>query len=179
MKRGTLLAGTALMAGLTASVLMAYPSAVQAETANGFRPIVQKLAARFGVSESEVQQVFDENRAEQQAEMQKKFEARLDEAVAAGKLTQEQKSLILQKHAELQQQRQAEMESFKDLTPEQRREQMQVKRSEMEARRAELEAWAKEHGIDLSYLMMGGPRDFHENGMGGHHGFGKGSEVTQ
>jgi hypothetical protein len=66
--------------------------------------------------------------------MQTKYEERLTQDVTDGKITSEQKELILAKHKELE--------------------------------GATLEAWAKENGINSSYLMGGFGGGKH-GGMGG------------
>ena len=118
---------------------------VSAQSKEGLHDyIVQKLVERFGLNESEVQSVFDQVRDEHHAQMQTQLEERLQEAVDGGKITTEQKQLILDKHAQMQ----TTMESFKDMTPEERHEAMQMKHDE-------LEQWAEENGIDLEDLMLG------------------------
>src|SRR3989344_9089259 len=90
---------------------------VSAQSKEGLHDyIVQKLVERFGLNESEVQSVFDQVRDEHHAQMQTQLEERLQEAVDGGKITTVQKQLILDKYA----QRQTTMESFKDMTPEER-----------------------------------------------------------
>lgn len=72
--------------------------------------MMEALAAKLGKSTDEVQSAFNSVRDERQAQMQTEYEASLDEAVKNGELTEEKKQLILQKHAEIQALRQAEME---------------------------------------------------------------------
>lgn len=110
--------------------------------------IVARLAERLGVSEDEVKVVFDELRDEHQQEMEVRFEGRLDQAVADGKITEEQKQLILAKHEELRAQHQQEMEQMQGQTPEERRE-------AMEAHHQEMQQWANENEIDLGLLSAG------------------------
>ena len=126
----------------------------------GYPPIIEKLVERFGLNEEDVKAVFDETREEHKAQMQSRLEERLDEAVASGDITADQKQLILAKHEELKAEREANKESFQDMIPEQRRE---VK----EAKKAELESWAEQNGIDLQDFFGG-------RGFGKGHGFGKG-----
>ncbi len=117
--------------------------------------MVQRIAQKFNLSESEVQTVFDEAREEHQTEIKTRFEARLTTAVENGKITETQKQAILTKHDELMAEHEAEWEAVKNMTPEERR-------AHHETERAELETWAEEQGIDLSYLMPMGK-------MGGRH----------
>lgn len=129
--------------------------------------IVQKLVGRFNLNADEVQQVFDEAREERREEMQARFgergekmrvgfEERLNQAVSEGKITEEQKQALLAKKVETQ----TNFEELKDLSFEERKE-------NMEARRQEVQAWAEENGIDLSLVpvFFGGGR------RGGHGGF--------
>ncbi len=108
--------------------------------------LIQRLVEKFGLKTADVQAVFDTVRSEHQAQMQKDMAERYDELVQEGKLTEAQKYLITAKLAELNAQREAEKDTWKDLTPEERR-------AKMEARRSELEAWAKENGIDVQYVL--------------------------
>jgi hypothetical protein len=71
------------------------------------------------------------------------FEERLTQAVADGKITEEQKEKILDKHEEMQ----AKMESLKDLEPEERKAQMQTLHEE-------LKKWAEENNIDFPFFGM-------------------------
>ncbi|OGV95785.1 hypothetical protein A2W24_03925 [Microgenomates group bacterium RBG_16_45_19] len=93
--------------------------------------------------------VMAEGWGNSQAERQAEYEAYLDEAVTAGKLTVDQEQLILQKHTELQAQREAE-------------------RQVRQQQRQELEAWAEANGIETQYLFgMGGEGFGHGPGRGG------------
>jgi len=141
--------------------------------------LVQKIAETFGKSEEEVQAIFDANRDERRAQMETNFEARLDEAVAQGEITEAQKSLILEKHAEMEAERDTFRDEHQDLTLEER----QALREE---KQAEIEAWAEANSIDLNYLM--GPamgREGRGQGNGMHTGQGRmgrgqfGSQVAQ
>jgi hypothetical protein len=128
----------------------------------GSQTLAQKIALKFGLNQSDVQAVFDQNRADHQATMQQRFEDRLTQAVSDGKLTDDQKTEILDKMKELESQRQSDWSQLKDMTPGQRR-------TAMESKRTDLENWAKDNGIDPQYLM------FHmrmDKGMGG--GMGEG-----
>lgn len=112
-----------------------------AQDSGNYPPVIQKLAEKFGVSADEVQSVFEEVRAEHQAEMLTNFEERLDNAVQEGKITAEQKQLILDKHEEMQ----AKMDALRDLDPEQAREQMKALHEQMQT-------WAEENGIDFPFV---------------------------
>jgi hypothetical protein len=114
--------------------------------------IIQKLATKFGLNETDVEAVFKEARVEKQAQMQAKLEDRLSKIVSEGKVTEAQKQAILAKHQELRDKRQAMMDETEKLTPEQRRERLKTEKEE-------LETWAKDNGIELRYFF-GGPGDF-------------------
>lgn len=125
----------------------------QSET-GGYQSIVQRLAEKFNLNESEVQAVFDEVHAEHQAQMQEMFEARLGEAVANGDLTEDQKNAILDKKEEMI----AFRDSLRDLSPEERKAAFDEKRSE-------LKTWAEEQGIDLNLFHLDGPHGHHHGGF--------------
>lgn len=122
--------------------------------------IVQKISEKFGLNKDEVQKVFDEEHAARHAEMQAKMEERLKTLVSEGKITEAQKQLIIAKQKELQTEREANRQNMQNLTPEQRK-------TEMESRKTELDAWAKENGIDTQYLFFGhGMKGFGRGPMG-------------
>lgn len=110
--------------------------------------IVQKIAEKFGLNQNDVQAVFDQVRQERQAERESKFEVKLSQAVTDGKITEEQKNLILNKHEELQSQREQNKEEWMSLSPEERK-------TQMEQRRTQLQNWAEQNGIDINYLFSG------------------------
>ena len=121
----------------------------------------QELAQKLGIDENKVQTAFDEIRREHQQEMQAQFTERLNQAVTDGRLTQDQKNLILQKHEELQTERQTEREQVQNMSREERRE-------FMETRHEEMQAWGEANGIDLQYVM--GQVGERERGPGMHGG---------
>ncbi len=122
--------------------------------------IVQKIADKFGLNKDEVQKVFDEEHTARQAEMETKNAQRLDTLVSEGKITEAQKTLIINKQKELREKHQANRGNFEGKTPEEMI-------TQMEAERIALEAWAKENGITTEYLTgnkfmkIGGPRRGH------------------
>lgn len=134
------------------ALLMGTTSVFAEDSTTTQQSLVQKIAARFSLKESDVQAVFDESRAERQAarqaEMKAILDTRLNEAIANGKITEQQKQLILAKHAEMQQQHEADRSDWQTKTPEE-------KRAAMETRRTELETWATQNGIDFSYIAGG------------------------
>ena len=78
--------------------------------------------------------------------MQANYDAYLSQLVKDGKLTEAQKQLIVTKRAELDSARKTQFESSKNLTPEERK-------TQMEKEKTTLQAWAKENGIEIQYLM--------------------------
>src|SRR3989344_1310095 len=76
-------------------------SYVSAQETGNYPPIVQKIAEKFGLNESDVQAVFDEERDERHAEMQARWKERLDDLVNEGKITSKQKQALIDKHEEM------------------------------------------------------------------------------
>lgn len=114
--------------------------------------LTQKLAERFNLNQGDVEDVFSQHRNERQNQRQINFEERLSQAVSSGKLTEEQKNLILKKKNELQSQR----ELFKDLSSDERREKIKGHREEMKK-------WAEENDINMEEFMFMGKK----GGFGG------------
>lgn len=140
---------TLAAAGATTLILVSssptqafWPFGQNNETDSGFHPVIQKIIDRFGLNQDEVQVVLDEAKEEHRAEMEQKKEEYLNQAVADGTITEEQKQLLQQKHEEMQ----ANREAWRNLSREERREQMQAHHEEMQS-------WAEENGIDLEELM--------------------------
>lgn len=155
----TSLAVTILSVGVLTS------SQVFAQTTdNPTSSLVQKIADKFGLHKSDVQAVFDQDKSDRKANMEKKSEERLDQAVKDGKITEEQKQLIISKQKELQTTRQTQMQSMQGKSQDEIKAAMEANKSTMEAERKSLEDWAKQNGIDMQYLMGGF----------GHGGFGMG-----
>lgn len=115
-----------------------------AEDTNTYPPLVQKLAERFGLNQSDVQSVFDEERADHHAQMQQNINDRLSQAVADGVLTEDQKNALIQKFEE--------------------------KQNEREQNHEEMQTWLKDQGIDMSKL--GSYIGFGGHGMGHWHMMG-------
>ncbi len=121
-------------------------SVVKADTESGLGarfPFVQDLAERLGVSEDEVNTAVEDMRGQHRVEMQERQEEGLDEAVADGVITAEQRQMLLDHHAEME--------------------------AEREQRRAEREEWREQSGIDFEALRdYGGGCGM--GGKGGGHG---------
>lgn len=142
--------------GLAATTLLIFGATnIQAQdTSDNYPPIVQKIAEKFGLKESEVQVVFDQQRIAHHEEMQVKFEARLASLVTNGTLTQVQKEAILAKHKEMQEKREENKDKVKDMSKEERK-------AFFESQKKELEAWADQNNIDLKVIPFFG----HMKGM--------------
>ncbi len=132
------------MSGLTimgVTLLGTTVAYAQESGSNGNPSIIQKIAQKFGLNEADVKSVFDQNRADKKAQMETKFEARLDQLVKDGKITDAQKQLIIAKRKEISGQTQTGRKGLTD--------------------------WATINGIDLKYLMGGmGMRGGFGRGMG-------------
>lgn len=124
--------------------------------------LAQKIANRFGLNKDEVQAVFEQDRQERHAEMEKAYQDYLTKEVSEGNITESQKQLILEKRAELEAKREATMESFKNMSDEERK-------AAMESERASLEAWAKENNVDLKYLGFFHVKAMKAKGIPGDH----------
>jgi ribosomal protein S16 len=154
VKKSLLVGGVLGTVGLSSLAGIGAVSA--ASNSNGRSNLVDKIASTFSLNKDDVQKVFDEERAEHQAERKAKVSARLQKLVDKEAITTKQKTAIEAKLEEMRAKREAEHESMKDLTPTERK----AKRKQ---NKAEMEAWAKEQGIDLTKLkgiFMGhhGPR---------------------
>lgn len=124
-------------------------NAVSAETSGG--TLVEKIATRFNLNQEEVQAVFDEQHAEREVERASKLSERLQEKVADGTITEEQKTALEEKLAEMRKLHEANRDS-RLIRDEQREGHEQA--------REELESWAEENGIPLDDILPlgGGPR---------------------
>ena len=134
-------------------------SVASARDSGTYPSIVQKIAEKFNLNESDVQAVFDEEREEHYADMYAKWSERLDDLVNDGKITAEQKQAILDKHEEMHN----KMLEYQSLDPEERYE-------KMIGLHEEFKTWAEGQGIDLPLLGPFGHgfmRGFHKGYMMG------------
>ena len=138
------LAAVAAMVGVTTA--LARPTL--AEESGNFPTIIQKLVERFGLDQGEVEEVFERDREERHAQMQARYEERLNQAVEDGQITQEQKEAILAKREQMR----SECEVESGLSQEEREQ-------NREEHHEEMEAWAEQNGLEMSQLfgLMGGP----------------------
>lgn len=145
--------------GITLAGITGLGVASAASGGSGQDGIIDKLAARFNLNKDDVAAVFEETKAEHEAEHQQKLEDRLTQAVKDGKLTEEQKAKILAKLNELHENH----DNWKQQTFEERQ---QVKQQ----MRDQLKQWAKDNNIPLQYvLFMHGDHPSWQQGDAGHH----------
>lgn len=125
--------------------------------------LVNALSAKFNLNKSDVQQVFDEQKTKMEVDHEQSMKDKVAKLVTDGKITQTQADAINAKRAELEKTREANHDSFKSMTADQRK-------SAREKQKADLEAWAKQNNIDTQYLhlVVGGGRG--HGGPGGMHG---------
>ena len=142
-----------LTVGVIASGVLFKTADVFADDNGVYSDIVSRISQKFGLQESEVQAVFDSVRDEHKEEAKQHFEDNLTSLVSEGKITEDQKNALIQKHTEMETNR----EDLSDLSHEERHQ-------KMEQNRLEFENWAKEQGIDLSLI--------HPMKMGRGEGFG-------
>ncbi len=162
MKKNLLVAAAIASVGFTAAVPLASTLTAHAATNNtGSSSIVDKISSTFKLNKTDVQKVFDEEHAARQTERTQTIKDKLAADVKAGKITQAQADKITAKIAEMQAVRKANHDSMKDKTQAERK-------AAMDTKKAELDAWAKNNGIDASYLMMGHGGRGGPEGRGGH-----------
>jgi phenylpyruvate tautomerase PptA (4-oxalocrotonate tautomerase family) len=156
------------MTGLGLAASIAVPAFAATPTAGTTfndpqQTLIQALIKRFSLNETDLKTFFQEQRAQHESQGAERVVERLTAQVAAGKLTEAQKSAIIAKIAEAK----AKHEEARKLTPEECRKLM-------EAYRTELEAWVTAQGLDRSYvpLIMG-----NQGGRGGHGGSGMGGQM--
>ena len=106
----------------------------------------ERLAQRFNLNPDEVKTFLREDRAQME-------EQKMNKMVENGRITEEQKEMILDKKEEMRE----EFEALKDLEPEENKERIRELKQEYKE-------WAEENEIPLGFL---GRRGFHK-------GFGKG-----
>jgi hypothetical protein len=137
------MASTVALSGVAGTGLVSAATSGDSSSQSSVASLADAIATKFNLSKSDVQLVIDQNRSEHQAERQKKFEARLEQAVKDGKLTSAQKDEVLAKEQELK----SYMDSIKDKTPQERRQLMKTKLDE-------LKTWADQNNIAKEYLPL-------------------------
>lgn len=154
-----MLAVSVFLFGAIALGAFSFIGSASADDSPSRTSLIERLVATFNLKTSDVESVFAEHREERQKKKQAHFEARLSEAVTKGTLTEEQKSLILAKHTELQEKRDALRDTWKNMTREERH-------TAMEQHRTELDAWMKANHIPDGIFGLG--MGMGKMGRGGH-----------
>lgn len=152
MKANSKLASVAIVSAIAGATFLG-ANAVSAQGDN--QTLVERLADRFSVSESEVQEVFDEFREEKQTEHKAEHDEHLTSLVEDGTLSEEQRQELEAFHQE----RKALREELR--TQNLSREEM---REAMEGLRDEVEAWAESKGIELENLRPNSEDRPHRHG---------------
>jgi hypothetical protein len=105
--------------------------------------LIQTIAQKFGLSQDDVQKTVDDYRSSNRADRQANQDAKLDQAVTDGVITDNQKNLIISKRSEI--------------------------RATEQKNRDEMQKWMSDNGIDHSKLQtyMGNGAGGHSGrGMG-------------
>ena len=102
--------------------------------------IITNLAKKFNLNVSDVQQVFQDTRTQQQND-------RLSQLVTDGKITEAQKQLIIDKRTEIES-KVADINN-KQMTATERADAIQTLRDD-------LKKWSSDNKIDERYVMLGG-----------------------
>lgn len=131
-----------------AIVGVVYANSNTAGSNNLMNNLVNAIAQKFNLNVNDVQQVFDEQKAQMDVQREQKkeqeFTSRLSQAVADGKLTQEQANKISAKRAEIE----AQKTSLESKTPEETR-------TAMKEQLNSLKQWATDNNIPQEYLFFG------------------------
>ena len=110
----------------------------------GGTSIVDKLATKFNLDKSDVQAVFDEDRAAHEAQMEADQRQRLADAVTAGKLTQAQADHITSVMNEV--------EALHGTDP---RDETDSVIMQVKTKVHDLHQWATDNNVDAEYVMGG------------------------
>jgi hypothetical protein len=118
-----------------------------------YPPIVQKIADKFHLKPADVQQVFKDDRAAHEKEMQTKLNDKLEQAVKDGKLTEDQKTKLIAELDKLHTERQADRQADRA-----------ERRADRQDFKTTLDQWAKDNGItnlsDILPTPAGHPGNF-------------------
>lgn len=163
MKKQLAIAGVAAAIGISGiGAGVAHAATSTSTTTDPTSSLVDKIATKFNLNKSDVQQVFDQQKTEMQAQREQHIKDELAQLVKDGKLTQAQADAINAKRAEVQKAMEANRPTPGTApTAEQK--------AAREKQRTDLEAWAKSQGIDTQYLrfVMGHGPGGHGHGMRG------------
>lgn len=152
------------VAALALMAMLAYGvGQVKADEQFKNHPLVQFIAERFDLDEEEVLTAMEDFQEQRHEQVGVQFENRLTQAVLDGKLTEDQREMILQKHEEMRAEQESNWAALREMSADERRDEIMV-------RHEELKSWAEENGIDLSYFNMGIGRGSRMHGMSGEFG---------
>jgi len=127
---------------------------------NHMSSLVDAVATKFNLNRSDVQSVFDSERAKIETTREQSVKDEIAALVTSKKLSQAQADALNTKRTELQAQREANRTADQNKTEAERDTLRQT-------RKTEIDAWLKQQGIDqqYGYLLAGGG-----HGHGGMHG---------
>lgn len=153
----TMTAIAVAVVGLSATGVALTHAASNSTTTNPISSLVTAIAQKFNLNVADVQQVFDQQHQQMEAQAKTNYTAGLQQAVTEGKLTQDQMDKLLAKQQELESKREANKSTFQNLTETERRQKMQDEQTA-------LQQWATQNNIPMQYLHFG------FGGRHGHHG---------
>lgn len=142
----------AVSIAILASALPTFADNGQNNHTNG---LITALSQKFNLNYNDVLKVFTDFRVGMKTTMDQKFEAKLDKAVANGKITATQKAQILAKRAELI--------TFRASLEGKSKEEI---KTAVKAKMVELKQWIKDNNIPVNYLNMRGGLKWHMGGFG-------------
>ena len=153
-KLATGITAVAIIAGGALTVI---PRAFAANTTttNPISSLIDKIATKFNLNKTDVQAVFDQNKADmmaaRQADIQTETKSRLSTAVTAGTLTQAQSDLVTTELATIQ----TKLTDISKITD------VSQRQAAMDQLQAEVSKWAVDNKIDTKWVRV-------FNGRGGH-----------
>jgi len=146
MKRKSVKLTLSLIAGLTLLIMLGAgcTGTLNADPLEDgeYPPLVERFAEKFDLDPDEVMAFMEELREEKRAEMESRFEEKLDELVEKGEITDGQKQAILDKKQEFKEFR----EGLEEMTVAEARKALKEMKQEMKD-------WAEENEIELRYLF--------------------------
>lgn len=155
-----ILPAVALLVGLGIAGAVGVKAASNGQSQNPMGNLVNAIAQKFNLNPTDVQQVVDDQRKLMNADHQQRLTDRFTQAVADGKLTQDQSDKIVAKMKELQAKREAEKDSLGAKTEAERQAMFQQQI-------ADLKQWAQDNSIPDGFLPFGRPMGGHHQGMMG------------
>lgn len=154
MKKTLAIAATTAVVGAATFMGVGAASAASSTSNTKTDPmssLVDALVSKFNLKKSDVQAVFDAQKATMDKQREADVTAEIKQLVTDGKLTQAQADAITAKRATLQKEHEANRSSMDSKSDTDRK-------AAMDAEKTALDSWLKEQGIstDYAYLLMGG-----------------------